>query len=65
MVPHVWAYVGDSHGTLLLGVQPADSLEEFFRKECETMQLPTPEEADRRFASHGMKVVGPPLDIEP
>jgi mannose-6-phosphate isomerase-like protein (cupin superfamily) len=65
MVPHVWAYVGDSPGTLLLGVQPAGSLEEFFRKECETTQLPTPEEAARRFAAHGMKVVGPPLDIEP
>lgn len=36
MVPHVWAHVGDDPGTLLLGVQPAGSLEAFFRKECET-----------------------------
>src|SRR5687767_4328132 len=32
MVPHVWAYVGDKPGTLLLAVQPAGSLEEFFMK---------------------------------
>jgi hypothetical protein len=27
-------------------------------------ELPTPEEADRMFADHGMKVVGPPLDVD-
>ena len=61
MVPHVWAYVGDKPGTLLLAVQPAGSLEEFFMKSCRMTRPPTPEEADRLFAAHGMKVVGPPL----
>ena len=64
MVPHVWAYVDDTPGTLLLAVQPAGSLEEFFRESCEMTELPTPEEADRMFAAHGMKVVGPPLDVD-
>jgi quercetin dioxygenase-like cupin family protein len=32
MIPHVWAYVGDDPGTLLLAVQPAGSLEAFFRE---------------------------------
>ena len=64
MVPHVWAYVGDEPGTLLLAVQPAGSLEAFFRQGCEMTRLPTPEEADQQFAAHGMKVVGPPLDVD-
>ncbi len=64
MAPHVWAYVGDEPGTLLLGVQPAGSLEAFFRHSCEMTRLPTPEEADRMFAAHGMKVVGPPLEVD-
>jgi hypothetical protein len=63
MVPHVWAYIGDDPGTLLLAVQPAGSLEAFFRQCCEMARLPTPEEAARTFAAHGMKVVGPPLDV--
>ena len=63
-VPHAWAYVGEGPGTLLLGVQPAGSLEGFFRESCEMSELPTPEEADRMFAAHGMKVVGPPLDVD-
>jgi mannose-6-phosphate isomerase-like protein (cupin superfamily) len=63
MIPHGWAYIGDSPGTLLLAVQPAGSLETFFRQSCEMSASPTPEEAARMFAAHGMKVVGPPLDI--
>lgn len=63
MVPHVWAYTGDKPGTLLLAVQPAGSLEEFFIKSCEMTKPPTPEEAEKSFAAHGMKVVGPPLTI--
>lgn len=62
MIPHAWAYVGDEPGTLLLAVQPAGSLEAFFMENCAMDRLPTPEEADRSFAAHGMKVVGPPLD---
>jgi len=64
MVPHVWAYVDDDPGTLLLAVQPAGSMEAFFRQSCEMTRLPTPEEADQMFAAHGMKVVGSPLDVD-
>ncbi len=63
MIPHVWAYIGDKPGTLLLAVQPAGSLEEFFVKSCSMTRLPTPQEAEQLFAAHGMKVVGPPLFI--
>jgi oxalate decarboxylase/phosphoglucose isomerase-like protein (cupin superfamily) len=61
LIPHVWAYTGDKPGTLLLAVQPAGSLEEFFMKSCRMTRPPSPEEGERLFASHGMKVVGPPL----
>jgi mannose-6-phosphate isomerase-like protein (cupin superfamily) len=64
MVPHVWAYLGEEPGTLLVALQPAGSFEAFFRESCEMTRLPTPEEADRMFAAHGMKVVGPPLDVD-
>lgn len=63
MVPHVWACVGNEPGTLLLGVQPAGSLEKFFLESSKMTKVPTPEEADRLFAAHGMKVVGPPLSV--
>ena len=63
MVPHVWAYVGDNPGTLLLAIQPAGSLEEFFMKSCVMTRPPTPQEAEQLFAAHGMKVVGPPLAV--
>ena len=63
MVPHVWAYVDDNPGTLLLAVQPAGSLEAFFLQSSKMAKLPSPEEAEQQFAAHGMKVVGPPLDV--
>jgi mannose-6-phosphate isomerase-like protein (cupin superfamily) len=63
MVPHVWAYVGDNPGTLLLAVQPAGSLEAFFMQSSKMTKPPTAEEAARQFAAHAMKVVGPPLDV--
>ena len=63
MIPHVWAYTGNKPGTLLLAIQPAGSLEEFFMKSCAMTQPPTPQEAEKLFAAHGMKVVGPPLAL--
>jgi mannose-6-phosphate isomerase-like protein (cupin superfamily) len=63
LVPHAWAHVGDGPGTLLLAVQPAGSLEAFFMENSAMDRPPTPEEAARSFAAHGMRVVGPPLDI--
>jgi len=63
LIPHVWAYVGDKPGTLLLAVQPAGTLEQFFREGCSMSRPPSPEEAEKQFAAHGMKVVGPPLAI--
>jgi len=63
MVPHVWAYVGDKPGTLLIAIQPAGSFEEFIIKSCALKEPPTPQEAEKSFAAYGMKVVGPPLAV--
>lgn len=63
LIPHAWAHVGEGPGTLLLAVQPAGSLEAFFMENCAMDRPPTPEEAEHSFAAHGMKVVGPPLNI--
>ena len=63
MVPHVWAHVGEVPGTLLLAVQPAGSLEAFFLQSLRMAKPPSPDEAEKQFAAHGMKVVGPPLSI--
>ena len=62
-VPHVWAYTGNEPGTLLLAVQPAGSLEAFFLQSSKMTRPPMPEEAEQQFAAHGMKVVGPPLNV--
>lgn len=62
-VPHVWANVGDAPGTMILLVQPAGSLDAFFRAQAKLKGRPTREEAERLFAAHGMTVVGDPLPI--
>lgn len=61
-VPHAWAHLSDEPGTLLLGVSPAGSLEQFFREACAAQSPPTPGEAAALFAAHGMEVVGPPIE---
>jgi quercetin dioxygenase-like cupin family protein len=61
-IPHAWAHLTDEPATLLVGVSPAGTLEEFFRKGCAATTPPTPEETAALFAAHGMRVVGPPID---
>lgn len=63
-VPHVWACVSDKPGTLLLSLNPAGTFETFIRDAAKLTKPPTPEEADKAFAAHGMKVVGPPLKTD-
>lgn len=63
MIPHVWACVSDTPGTLLTAVSPAGTFEEFIREAGHLSTLPSPEEVAQAFERHGMKVVGPPLDV--
>lgn len=56
-VPHVWAYVGEKPGRMLMGFTPAGQMEDFFT-------LSSKHPVDAKIAeAHGMKWVGPPLEI--
>jgi quercetin 2,3-dioxygenase len=59
-IPHTWIQLTDK-GKLSYMVQPAGTMEEFFRKMSALKKRPTPEEAQKIHIAHGMKVVGPPL----
>ena len=62
-VPHGWAHAGAQQGTLLTTVSPAGTFETFILETTTQPTLPSPKEVEKAFASHGMKVVGPPIDI--
>lgn len=58
-VPHVWAYVGDKLGRLLITFTPAGNMEAFFREVSKTDAMPPQDPAFWR--AHGMELLGPPL----
>lgn len=57
-VPHVWAYTGGPPGRMLFVFTPAARIEDFFEQASKPDAKP---EDPRRFETHGMKLVGPPL----
>lgn len=61
-IPHTWIQLTDM-GKLLYAVQPAGSLEEFFTEMNALKKPPTEEEAKQMHLKHGMKMVGPPLQL--
>jgi quercetin dioxygenase-like cupin family protein len=61
-IPHTWLQLTDK-GKLTYLVQPAGTMEEFFREMSALTKPPTPEEAQLMHLAHGMKVVGPPLSL--
>jgi quercetin dioxygenase-like cupin family protein len=63
-VPHGWACVSDEPGTLLTMVSPVGTFEEFLMETTRHPTLPPPDEVERAFAANGMKVLGPPLDVD-
>ena len=62
-VPHVWACVSDTPGTILIGVHPALTFERFIERLGELKSVAPPAELAALFAEHGMAVVGPPLEV--
>jgi quercetin 2,3-dioxygenase len=62
-IPHVWAFVGNGHGRLLITFQPAGQMEAFFAESSQLDTLPTREELASLFERHGMLLVGPPLPV--
>ena len=62
-VPHVWACVSDTPGTILIGLHPALTIGRFFERLGALSSPPQGEVLAALFADHGMRVVGPPLAI--
>ena len=60
-VPHVWAYVGEKLGRLLITFTPAGNMEAFFREVSKTDAMPPQDPAFWR--AHGMELLGPPLPV--
>jgi mannose-6-phosphate isomerase-like protein (cupin superfamily) len=63
-VPHAWACVSDSPGTLITTVSPAGTFETFIRETTLHPTLPSEQEIAATFAAHDMTVLGPPLMVD-
>jgi quercetin dioxygenase-like cupin family protein len=61
-VPHVWAYVGDTLGRMLIAFMPAGRMEAFFCQVTKANAMP-PQDPEL-WRAHGMELLGPPLAVE-
>jgi quercetin dioxygenase-like cupin family protein len=61
-VPHVWAFVGEGRGRILVEFLPALTMEAFFRKVTRANAMPPQDPA--LWCAHGMELLGPPLPVE-
>jgi mannose-6-phosphate isomerase-like protein (cupin superfamily) len=60
-VPHVWAYVGDTRGRILIAFMPAGKMEAFFREVTKANAMPPQDPG--LWRAHGMELLGPPLSV--
>jgi quercetin dioxygenase-like cupin family protein len=60
-VPHVWAFVGEGRGRVLVSFAPAGLMEAFFLEVTKANAMPSQDPA--LWRAHGMEVVGPPLPV--
>jgi len=61
-VPHVWAYVGEATGRMLIAFIPAGKMEAFFREVTKANAMPPQD--PKLWQAHGMELMGPPLPVE-
>lgn len=61
-VPHVWAYVGDTRGKILVIFTPAGKMEAFFREVTKANAMPP--QNPELLRAHGMELLGPPLSVD-
>ena len=61
-VPHVWAYIGEARGRILITFLPAGKMEAFFREVTKANAMP-PQDPEL-WRAHGMELLGPPLALE-
>jgi mannose-6-phosphate isomerase-like protein (cupin superfamily) len=61
-VPHVWAYVGNTRGRMLIVFTPAGKMEAFFREVTKANAMP-PQDPEL-WRTYGMELLGSPLQVE-
>ena len=61
-VPHVWAFVGEAPGRILITFLPAGNMEAFFREVTKANAMPPQDPV--LWRAHGMELLGPPLPVE-
>jgi quercetin dioxygenase-like cupin family protein len=61
-IPHVWAFVGNARGRILIVFTPAGKMEAFFREVTRANAMPPQDPA--LWRAHGMELLGPPLPVE-
>ncbi|MCA9951207.1 MAG: cupin domain-containing protein [Anaerolineales bacterium] len=61
-IPHVWAYIGDTIGRMLITFMPAGKMEAFFREVTKANAMPP--QNPELWHAHGMELLGPPLSVE-
>jgi mannose-6-phosphate isomerase-like protein (cupin superfamily) len=61
-VPHAWIQVSET-GKMIVVLQPAGKLENFFITMATLDHEPTAKEVETIFSNNGMQVVGPPLKV--
>jgi quercetin 2,3-dioxygenase len=59
-VPHVWAYVGEMPGKILIGFQPAGKMETFFQEPAKISDFAANE---KLYRACEMEIVGPALPL--
>jgi mannose-6-phosphate isomerase-like protein (cupin superfamily) len=59
-VPHVWAYVGETPGKILIGFQPAGKMETFFQEAAKISDFAADE---KLYRACEMEIVGPGLPL--
>ncbi len=60
-IPHVWAYVGNTVGRMLITFTPPGAMEDFFRVVSKGDAMPVQDPA--LWRAHGMELLGPPLPV--
>jgi quercetin dioxygenase-like cupin family protein len=60
-ISHVWAFVGDTRGRMLITFMPAGQMVAFFREVTKANAMP-PQEPEL-WRAHGMELLGPPLSV--
>ena len=61
-VPHVFAFVGEARGRILIAFLPAGKMEAFFRELTKANAMPPQDPA--LWRAYGVELLGPPLTVE-